>query len=160
MKKHRMTFTGLAILIFQILSLLPLPYIFMATGSYQLIMSKGILSLLFDLAATALPRPEVLLISFIYRKTLNEIVVFFLFPAIALLAGLVTRAMLRYEGPKARAARYLLALFCLTDLIVRILPVSFNKVYPVPYQVLGFLVALACLVLIVIDILKKRSVQS
>ncbi|MBO4834806.1 MAG: hypothetical protein J5483_01715, partial [Lachnospiraceae bacterium] len=92
---------GLYLKIFQIISLLPLPYIFLTTLYPAVIAGKNIVSILFDLGLVALPRAEALLMSFLYRLTLNEIIIYFIPLVTAFVWGLILKKIL--NGPEKGA---------------------------------------------------------
>ena len=156
MKKRRdLSYTGIAVLVYQIVSLFPLLYILTASGSFSLILSKGILSFFFDAGICALPRIEAVFLSWLYRKTMNEVVVYFALLILALIAGLVFHSVMK--GERKNAVRYVLAVFCVIDVIVKVLLLSFNQAFALPYRIIGIVFALACLGLICYDIMKNRK---
>ena len=146
---------GLYLKIFQIISLLPLPYIFLTTLYPAVIAGKNIVSILFDLGLVALPRAEALLMSFLYRLTLNEIIVYFIPLVIAFVWGLILKKIL--SGPEKNTILIrkilIIALFC--DLVLRLLPFSFNYFFAWYFVLFGCVVRAACLVFLILDLKRK-----
>ena len=94
LSKIKITGTLIYTVIFRVISLLPLIHIIYAAGSSNGNPPRGVTSVIFDISASALPRVETLGASFIYRTFLNEIEVYFIFPLVALIFGIVTKRLL------------------------------------------------------------------
>ena len=146
---------GLYLKIFQIISLLPLPYIFLTTLYPAVTTGKNIISVLFDLGLAALPRAEALLMSFLYKLTLNEIIVYFIPLVIAFVWGLILKKIL--SGPEKNTILIrkilIIALFC--DLVLRLLPFSFNYSFVWYSFLFGCVVRAACLIFLILDLKRK-----
>ncbi len=155
MKKKKLTLTEIYIMIVQISGILPCLYILYAAGSYSLIMRKGILAVLFDLGITALPRLCVLALSWLYRLSLNEVLVYFVLIASVLAFGLTASHFYEDSDVSAGRLRRFCACAIVIDLIIRLLPLSFNRPFALPYQIIGFAIRLACLFMLVTDIRKQ-----
>ena len=139
--RHRKVINGAALYlkIFQITSLLALPYIFLINVYPAVITGRNIWSVLFELGIVSVPRAEALLLSCIYKLTLNEVIVYFILLVIAFVYGLILNRLL--DGPEKRAVllRKILIVLIGTDLILRLLPFSFN------YSFSWYFIAFGCL---------------
>lgn len=146
-------------LAFQVSSLLPLPYIFVLAGYAGLAARRGVLSFLFELGCAFLPRWETLLLSALYGRTGNEILVYFIPLGFALALGLVLNRLLRAGEKTAKAVRIVLCALILADLILRACSPRFAAVFGAGVSAAGFVFRLACLALPVLDMIfeKKRK---
>lgn len=141
---------------YQICSLLAAAYILIA-ANYPPVFMKGGAGLLLDLGVNALPRWEALLLSEVYRTTLSEIAVYFIMLGLALAAGLAAKRLLHPGSGSGRGMRIAFIVLIAADLVVRLLPLHFNKVFSLPVSVAGFAVRLACLALIVLDLRAEKK---
>lgn len=148
---------GLYLKIFQISSLLPLPYIFLITVYPAVVSGNNIWSVLFDLGLVLLPRAEVLLMSFIYRLTLNEVIIYFIPLVLAFVWGLILKKILNGPEKSAILVRKILIIAISCDLVLRLLPFSFNYSYPWYFVVIGCLVRAACLIFLILDLKRKDA---
>ncbi len=145
--------------VFQIVSMLPALY-FLVSACYQYIMTKkGMMHFLFNLGAASLPRWEALLLSFVYRLTSSEIVVFYLLMTAALAFGILAGRLLKADHKTARTTRIVLAVMIGCDLILRVLPFGFNLAFGWLFTVLGFIIRAACLALIIIDLAADKKAR-
>ena len=152
--RGRKALTGahLVIRIFQIASLLPLPYIFAVIGYPAVITSKNILSIMFDAGIMAIPRIEALALSLVYRASMSEVVVYFALLAISIAVGLIFGKLLRREDGMAILVRQGLAAFLASDLLLRLLPLGFNASFGLPAAALGGACEAACLAFVILDL--------
>ena len=143
--------------IFQIASLLPLPYIFLINVYPAVIAGNNIWGVLFDLGLVSIPRAEALLLSFLYKLTLNEILVYFILLVLAFVWGLILKKLL--DGAKKRAIliRKILIIVLLFDLVLRLLPFHFNYAYPWYFVVIGCLVRISSLIFLILDLKRKDA---
>ena len=148
--------TKIYVLIFQVASLLPLLHILYTSGVSDGIMPHGITSVLFDLGICALPRCETLLLSTAYRMTLSEVFIYFALAVIAFIYGVVMKKLLSSKKTSA-VTKYVAAALIACDVAVRALPFRFNFIFGTLYYVLGLVIRLACLALVVSDILISRK---
>ncbi len=148
--KRGLTGAGLSLRLWQAFPLLPALYIFVAAGYPAVVQRRGLFSFLADLGFSLLPRWESLGLSALYRLSRSELAVYFAMVGFALLLGLAGDRLLR--GKTARAARVVFAVLLGADLIVRLLPLSFNRAFGIPGAVLGFAGNLACLALVLLDL--------
>ena len=147
--RRHVTGAGLHIRILQIAALLPVPY-FLLVPSYPAMTTRStVFSLLFDLGFSALPRWEVWGLSWLYRVTTSEMVVFFTMLLAALALGLAAKTLL---GRSPRAVRLVLAALVAVDLVLRLLPLGINTAFGLPCAVCGFAVRLAGLALLLLDL--------
>ena len=150
--RKQKTGAELSVQIQQICALLPVLYLFAGAGFPIVLTSRNAFAVLFDLGMSALPRLESLAISQLYRVLRSEVLVNFLLLGFALILGLAAGSLLRGSRRKARCVRWVLAGFIAADLLLRLLPLSFNQAFGLPCAVAGFLVQAACLVLTLLDL--------
>ena len=143
--------------IFQISSLLPLAYLFLINVYPAVITGKNLWYVLFELGIAVIPRWEALLLSFLYKLTLNEIIVYFILLVLAFVYGLILKKLL--DGPKEHAIliRKILIVVIFFDLVLRLLPFSFNYDFAWYYVVTGCLVRAACLIFLILDLKRKDT---
>lgn len=149
--RRKLTGADLYVRIFQICSLLPLPYIFLARSHPPVLETRNLFSALFDIGICTLPRPEAYALSCLYRVTSSEVAVYFVILAIALALGFISGRVLR-GNPEAsirfhKAAEVLITL----DLAIRIIPVRANFAFGIPAAVIGLAVRAVCLYLVIRD---------
>jgi uncharacterized membrane protein YqaE (UPF0057 family) len=155
-EKARMTGAGLYARVFQIASLLPPVYIFLVSGYMALISRKGLFSILFDLGISALPRAEVLALSWVYRLTSSEVIVHFALLILGFVFGLVVTRLLKKEKA-ARGTRRVLAVLIAADLVLRLIPLRFNLAFGPAAAIAGFVIRLGCLALLLLDMRAARG---
>ena len=154
--RRKLSGADLYIRILQITSILPVLYIFIATGAPKLLLGRSVFSLLFDTGMSALPRAESLFLSWLYRYTSNEVIVYFAILFIALFAGILGNRLFRDNHKNGQNTRKVFAVLLAADLIFRVLPFSFNLAFGFPAAAFGFIVRLACLFLILLDLRADR----
>ena len=147
-RKH-LTGADLAVRVMQIAALLPAPYVIAIPGYPALISRRGVLSGLFDLGLSALPRLETLGLSALYHLTLSELAVYFAALGFALILGIASKRLLE-RFP--RAARLMFAALIVLDLVLRLIPLNVNRAFGLAYGIAGFAVRLGCLALILLDL--------
>lgn len=145
-----LTGAGLSLRLWQAFSLLPALYIFVAAGYPAVVQRRGLFSFLADLGLSLLPRWESLGLSVLYRLSRSELAVYFAVVGFALLLGLAGDRLLR--GKTARASRIVFACLLGADLIVRLLPLAFNRAFGIPGAILGFAGLLGLLALVLLDL--------
>ena len=162
----RKVYTGadLYVRIFQLVSILPLIYIFTATGYTALFRRSGaaakIISWLFDIGLSSLPRAEAWLLSWVYRLTSSEVIVYFALLITALALGMCTGALFGttynddYDKSdrRARKNRIVFSALIAADLVMRLIPVHYNLVFGIAPAVIGFILRAACLCFLIMDI--------
>ena len=147
----------LALRLFQVLSLLPLPYILIAPGYPALVTRKGLLHWLFGLGISALPRGETLALSLLYRQTGSEVWVHLALLALALVFGLAGGRLLRGNA-SARPLRIVLCVLLGADLLFRALPTGLSPAFGPFVWVPALLLRAASLLLLLLDLrAEKRS---
>ena len=149
--RKKLTGAGLAVLVMQISSLLPLLYIILFDGYPAVITRDDIVSWLFDLGITVIPRWEALMLSVVYRRYLSELAVYFLLAGIAFLYGIAAGKLLKSDSGKAALFRKILIVLLGLDLVIRVLPFRFNRAFGMPFAISSFLIRLGCLVLVLND---------
>ena len=157
--RKKRTGADVSLLIFQISTLLIVPYMSIIPGYLYVLTKRGFLANVFDLGLSAVPRWEALGVSWIYRRTCSEVLAYFILLSIALAAGLVIRRLLQGSYETAVKTRVVLAALIAADLAVRLLPVHFNAIFGTACAVFGFAVRLICLVLILLDLHAARSAR-
>lgn len=157
--RKNLTGAGLYMHLFQAVSLFPLVYIAIATGYIGITSTDNIVSYMFDFGIAAIPRYEALLISLAYRKSLSEIAVFFIIIGIALIFGFVLNRLLKGSEKTAIITRIVLIALIAIELVIRLLPLSFNSGFGLTASINALVFRVACLILIVIDltVYKKRK---
>ncbi|MBR6918583.1 MAG: hypothetical protein IKN38_10400 [Clostridia bacterium] len=150
--------TKIYVVTFQLSALIMLPYMLFATDLSGA-GTSSVVSFLYDLGASALPRGEMLLLSTLYRVTRNEIVLYFALALIAFVFGLAAGKCLKSDK-SAKIFRFVCASLIICDLAVRLLPLRFNSVFGTVPAIVGALIRLACLALVAKDLIsdfKKTS---
>ena len=148
----KVTGAELYVSIMQRISVLPVIFIFLASGYPAVMTRNGFAAFLFNMGISCLPRIEAFALSFIFRNTLKEVIVSASLPIIALIFGLVAKKLLRGEHRTARTARYVFAALIAADLILRLLPFRFNIIFGIAPSIIGFIVRLGCLALVLLDL--------
>ena len=151
---QRKSLTGaeLAIRVFQVFSLLPVPYIAASSVRPATMLGEGPLAHLASLGFASVPRAEALLLSTCYRATMSEISVTAILLVAALACGIVLRRLLAKDGGSAAPVRWAYAVWLALDLALRLVPAPFNLAFGVVPEALGFAVRLACLALVLLDL--------
>ena len=152
-KKKKLTGADLYVRIMQICAILPVLYLVYAPGYIKLFAERGVLTYGLEFGASAVPRAESLLISLLYRLTAKELIVCFAFPVFALAFGIVMNKLLREKYETARVVRIILLVLVAADLVLRLLPLHFNSVYPQGIDIAAFVLRLGCLALIAADLI-------
>lgn len=154
--RNKLTGAGLYVRSMQVSALLPALYIFVASGYPGLLRSANVLSFLFGLGCSILPRGEMLAVSALYRATGSELWVYFVLLIFALAFGILADALLR-SRTAGRPARLVFAALVAADLLLRLIPLRFNLAFGWPGAVLGFLGRAACLALILLDLRAEKK---
>ena len=160
--RRKLTGADLYVRIFQICSLLPLPYIFLARPHPPVLGTRNLLSALFDMGICGLPRIEAFALSYLYRQTLSEVAVYFIMLALALALGIIAGRLLRGNPEASIRFHKIAAVLIAIDLVVRIIPVKANIAFGIPLAIAGFAVRAVCLYMVIQDlkaagILKKTK---
>lgn len=142
--------------IFQITSLLPLFYIFLINIYPAVITGQNLWSILFELGLVSIPRYEALLLSFIYKFSLNEVIVYFVLLVLAFAYGLILKKLLGGSEKRAILIRKILIVVIFLDLVLRLLPFPFNYAFAWYFVVIGCIVRCACLIFLVLDLKKQK----
>lgn len=137
--------------VMQLAALLAGVYLLVIPGYPALLTHRSPLSAVFLLGMSALPRWEAAALSLLYRLTTSEVAVFFGMVGGALAFGLAAGRLLSSERT-ARPARVILAALIAAELVLRLLPLRWNAVFPLPYAIAGFVLRLGCLVLVLRDL--------
>ena len=155
--RKKITGAELSVRVFQFLSVLPVFYIAVASAYMALLTQKGVLQALCEYGMAALPRTEAFLLSLLFRKTGHEVLVVFALLAAALAMGFGGGAVLRAKHNTARTARWVYAALIAADLVLRLLPLHINRVISLPAAIVGFVLRLACIVLVLLDLRADRK---
>lgn len=150
-----LTGAELYVLLFQVSSVLPLPFLFTVSGYTGLMLRRGVLSYLFDLGLCALPRWEALGLSVLYGKTGSERAVYFTMLVLALLYGLLWKRLRRNEKATFAAA-VIAAVLVAADLILRIFTFRTFAVFGLGAQIPAVILRLAGFALLVFDLFRMR----
>ncbi|MBQ3290937.1 MAG: hypothetical protein IJH43_01010 [Mogibacterium sp.] len=162
MSKYRLTYgldvrrgisgAELYVKIFQIISILPLPYIFIAPVYMGILHSKNIFSVLFDLGMAAVTRAEAFLLSYLYGSTGSECIVYFILPGVALILGIFAGNILKGNESLSLKVHYAAAALISLDLLIRLIPIYANIAFGLPAEISGFIIRSLCLYLVIKDI--------
>ena len=150
--RRKLTGADLYVRIFQICSLLPLPYIFLARPHPPILRTRNLLSVLFDTGISALPRLEAYALSYLYRLTSSEVAVYFVILAFALALGFISSRVLRGDPEVSIRFHKAIAVLIALDLAIRIIPVRANIAFGIIPAVLGFVIRAVCLYLVIRDL--------
>ena len=158
--RKKLTGAELALRLYQILSLLPALYIVAASGYMALFKTGGVVAFLCELGFVAVPRFEALALSYIYRVTSAEVAVAFGLLLTAIAAGFIGGRLLRAQQKTAVTARVAFAALWAADLVLRVLPLAFNRAFSVPALACGFVFGAAYIVLTVLDLYAYKKEQA
>lgn len=150
--RRKLTGADLYVRIFQMCSLLPLPYIFLARPHPPILRTRNLLSVLFDTGISALPRLEAYALSYLYRLTSSEVAVYFVILAFALALGFISSRVLRGDPEVSIRFHKAIAVLIALDLAIRIIPVRANIAFGIIPSVLGFVIRAVCLYLVIRDL--------
>lgn len=159
-KQKQLNGAKLYVYIFQISSLLPLVYIFAVSGYASLITKKSISGIIFDSGMCLIPRLEALGLSYLYRISESEIAVYFALLLFALAFGIICNKLLNGKYKTAKNIRYVFIALILSDLVIRVIPFGFNSAFALPFEIAGFALRLACLVLVVLDLIANKKSEN
>ena len=161
--RKKLSGAGLYVYVLQFSTLATCVYVLVASGYMGIFAKKNVLSVLFDLGASALPRWETLLLSYIYRLTRNEVIFYFAALGAAIVYGIVINKVFNAKHDTARKARIAVNALIGADLILRLLPFHFNIAFGLPAAIFGFVVRAGCIVLLILDLRadkKQTELQS
>ena len=147
---------GVYTYVYQAASLLPLPYLLIASGYMGLVAKRGVLSFLFDAGLAALPRWLTTGLSYLYRLTGHELVVYFILPVLALAFGIVMKKLLRGERKAAAIVRVILCAAVGVDLLLRACLPQFRALFGWPSAIVGFAVRVVMLGLVIADLIAEK----
>lgn len=150
------TGADLSVLIWQVVCLLPLPYLLVLSGYPGLMTKNSVLGFLFDGGMAALPRWLTLGLSYLYRLAGHELVVYFILPILALAFGLLMKKLLRGERKTAMVLRIIFCAAIVFDLILRALLPQFRTLFGWPAAVVGLVIRLAMLGLVIGDLVAEK----
>ena len=153
----KITGSHLSLYIFQFVSVLPAIYILVASGFMALLSMDGIVPFLCLTVFSIIPRAESIGLSYLYRLTSGEAFVCMGLLLSALIVGLILNKLLRSKEKTAFIVRIIYAVFLAADLILRLLPFSFNKAFGFAPDAIGFAVTLICLALVAADIIVYKT---
>lgn len=159
--RKKLTGAELAVRIIQGAAILASLFTAVLPGYLGLMKGGNILSAAFELGVSSLPRVWALALSWAYRLTSSEIVLHFALLVLALAFGLAMGALLKAKPKTALVTRAVFAALLAGDIVVRIIPLKINSVFPRAFSVIGAAVCVCCLVLTLLDIIaSRRGAQS
>ena len=143
-------FTGLELYVYllQIAAMLPLLYILVATGSNILYLKRGITAVLFEIGTACLPRIVTYPLSWLYRLRMSEVFLYFGFAFFALIYGILVTRLSKKGNGMTKVALVLVGI----DLVLRVLPLHFNKVFPLYLTLIGFAVRILSFLLLLREV--------
>ena len=146
-----------AVRIYQVCSLLPLLYILTASGQTSVMLRRGFLYGVFQLGLACLPRAEVYGLSWLYRLTGSELIVYFAILFAAMAIGIAGDRLARGRAEARRKALTVYAVLIAADLVLRLLPLRVNTVQGWGLRAAGFAVRAVCLYLAVSGLRKQKK---
>ncbi len=155
--RRKLNGSDLYVKTFQIISMIPVIYVAVASGDLKLFSEGGPLAWLFELGMAGLPRLEVLGLSYILRVTSSEVVITFVMLGIGLILGLLSNKIFREDEKRGVAARKVFMALILIDLIVRLLPLKFNLVFGLPMMAIGFILRAASIAALYMDLKAHKA---
>ena len=155
--RKRLNGSDLYVKTFQLASILPVFYLFMASGYMGIFSKRTVFSVLFDLGISVLPRAEALALSYIYRITDNELIMVFIMMIIGLILGLLSNKIFREDEARGIMARKVFMVLIALDLVLRVLPFGFNMAFGLPFEVIGFAVRLLSVAALYMDIKAHKA---
>lgn len=155
--RHHRTGTDLAVCVMQLAAFLPLIYLVLASAWPSILVRRSLLSRMFDLGVSAIPRAVSLSLSALYRATGREVLFSLLLAALALCFGVAMKQIL--QGEHARTARIILAALIALDLLARLLPLRFAALFGMPVTILAFVLRAVCLALVILDLIKAKKTE-
>lgn len=139
--------------LFQIFSLLTVPYLFCSfDGVNSILLTDNPLGFLFCLGCSVLPRAEMVVVSKFYLVTGIELTVFYSILIIALVWGLVLHRAERARGRSAIIFWCVTAALIAADLVLRALPLYFNRVYGLWVDIPAALIRAAMLIFVILHV--------
>ena len=153
--KKKLSLMELYVYIEQSLLLIPLLYIFVVSGSYYQIMSINIITITFEFGMSFLPRIIMWLSSIVYHSSMSEIVMYFAMAFLSLIIGLIASKTILNKYNDKLIYHDILIGFNALDIILRLLPLSFNNIFYNYVDILALIFRIICLVLIIYD--RKRK---
>ena len=153
-KQH--TGADVFVLIWQAVSLLPLPYLLVLSGYNGLMTKRSVLAFVFDCGLAALPRLLTTGLSYLYWLTGHELIVYFPLPVLALIFGLAMKRLLRGERKTAVAVRVVLCAAVGVDLLLRLFVPLFRTLFGWPFAIVGLVVRLVMLALVAGDFAAEK----
>ena len=157
--RKKITGADLYLRIFQFSAILPVIYIAVLSGYPALITKKSVFSLLFDCGLSLLPRWESLAISKIYQSSLSEVLCIFIPLLLALITGIIGNHLLKKNVKSAAVIHYFFIVMIAIDLVLRCLPFRFNASLGFWMWLFSFLLRLACLFFIILDLIAYKKEQ-
>ena len=155
--RRKLTGASLSLCVFQAVSILPALYIVAASGYTGLFAKGGPAQFLCALGFSAVPRAEAIGLSGLYRATSSESAVAAGLLLAALVFGVAGGRLLRAKNEKtAFASRVVYCVWLGADLLLRLLPLSFNHAFGAAAAICGFAVRLVCLGLVFADLIAYR----
>lgn len=154
--RRKLTGADLYVRIFQICSLLPLPYIFIASAHPPVLSTRNLFSVLFDTGMSTIPRAEAYMLSYLYRQTSSEVAVYFVMLVAALALGVIAGRVLRGNPDASIRFHKIVAALISADLVIRIIPIKANITFGILFAAIGIAVRAVCLYLVLRD-LKEES---
>lgn len=153
--KKKLSLMELYVYVEQSILLIPLLYIFVVSGSYYQIMSINIITITFEFGMSFLPRIIMWLSSIVYHSSMSEIVMYFTMAFLSLIIGLIASKTILNKYNDKLIYHDILIGFNALDIILRLLPLSFNNIFYNYVDILALIFRIICLLLIIYD--RKRK---
>lgn len=157
---RKITGADISVYIQQFAAILPVLHISLAAGYMALLARSTVSSFLFDVGVSTLPRAVVFGISRLYGLVKSELLLCFLILAYALALGLIAHRLFHIKRERSRVCHWIFIALIACDLVLRLMPFEFNRTFGVAPAIIGFVLNLAGLVLLVLDLYFDRRNES
>ena len=150
--RNKITGADLYLKLFQISAVLPVLYILVLSGYPSIITRKSFAGFIFEIGISLLPRAESLLVSFLYKSRLSEMLAAFIPLIIALIYGIIANKLVKKDDKISRTVHIVFIVLIAVDLAVRLIPLSFNSKSGLAVWIITFLIRALCLVFNILDL--------
>lgn len=148
---------SLAVYILELSAMLPVLYILAVPGYPAVVTGRNVFSFACELGLGLMPRLGFWALSLLYRRSLSETAVCFTLLLAALILGVLADNGLRRGAVSGRRLRIVLCALIAADLLVRLLPLSFNRALSTAPSLAAALMLCICFVLILLDLLAEKK---
>ena len=147
MKKQDLT--KLYIHIEQGILLIPLLYILTVSGSNYQVTEYNFITFAFEAGLSLIPRIALLFTSFVYRTSRNEVITYFFLAVLSLVLGILASKTILHKRNQKKIYHQIVIAFLCMDLLLRLLPMRFNRIFDLRIEIFSFLFRVFLLYLMV-----------